>query len=111
MRFLHLYAFLFLISGISTQAQTWAWARQATSTTFSQTANKVRADNEGNVYLLAHSSGTAAFGQWQVNAGNYIAKYKADGQIDWVMQVPLLSDIYPGNNGNLHIAGTFTGQL
>ncbi len=75
-------------------------------------ANDVITDGLGNVYICGYFSGTALFGDLQIEGGGqFIAKYDAEGRIRWVKQIDETDNLAKSltllPEGNLVVTGVF----
>ena len=97
-------------------AQTLEWMRQlGTSENEFNFSKGVSADGQGNVYLSGSTEGSLG----GTNAGNedvFIAKYKADGSLEWTRQLgtsarDINEAVSADGLGNIYLSGWTSGSL
>ena len=98
------------------------WARQtfstgATGNTGTSTGHSLAVDNGGNVYVTGRMAGVTQFDNIGVNSTNgssiFIAKYNAQGIVQWVKNNPglttgdLIKNIAINSRGEIYLSGKY----
>ena len=117
---------IFIIHDLSeAQSVNLVWAKQMGGTGDNY-SNRIVLDVDGNVYSIGKFTGTTDFdpgpGTYYMTSSDYgsdmyISKLDASGNFVWARQVTGISanisasDIVIDNNGNIYLAGSFTGTV
>ncbi|MCS7085377.1 MAG: dockerin type I domain-containing protein [Bacteroidia bacterium] len=100
-----------LTVGVSAQPCDWQWAQQGGGTG-SDIGEAAAADAAGNVYVTGSFTGNADFsGQPVYNGGIFLAKYNANGAIQWIrtMGPGAGTAVAVDAAGNVYFVGQFQG--
>ena len=103
-------------------SNSFSWAAQAGSSTYSEFAYDLVVDKPGNIYTTGSIQGSSTFGNGIVLTAPgsapdvFVSKYNASGQIQWAVNYGNIGQdlglrIAKDKNDNIYVAGYFTGSI